>query len=748
MSDILAKSNPEVTLKVHINNCLTVEQELSKSIPALNSLCSEYNFFEILKICIICHDLGKSNIEFQKLLKGEKNHWNGRRHELYSTPFIKNLNININDRIRESILISVLSHHITLQEILERQARNNLIKENNLNNVIDYSFDEFKITDSIIESINEILDKFDLTLKSNVKYLFPEEIKKFISSDSIKSDLLFYILLIGALKQCDHLGSAEIDSIEILNESDFNYLINLHNKLIKNGKDFYYHQKKSFETLGNAILNAPTGSGKTESSILWLKKNILEFGQGRTFYVLPFTASINAMYERLNKNIGNKKIGMFHGKISEYLYNKFENDDIENKNSLILKVKNNFKRINHPIKVTTPFQLLRNIFGIKGFELGFVEMYGGFYIFDEIHSYNPEVIAQILILIEFIINKLNGHIFVMSATIPSYLKSKIGESLKPYQEIFASKNLLNEFTRHKIILIEGKINDYVNKIIEDVNKKKKVLVVCNTIQSSQNLFKLIIEFIDKKDCVLLHSRFNGWDRAKIEYDIINKNILLLVGTQVIEVSLDIDYDVIYTELAPLDALIQRFGRVNRDLKKGICPCYIFCDNNEKDFYIYNKERVNKTLSSLKKIISEDKGIIYEVKLQKYIDEVYNEMNEDEKIEFNKIYDLLKISINNLTPFKNCSQNEEEFYKQFDGIKVLPIKFESKYIELINNNSFIAAENYEVTINKKYFISQIKSDPPRITRKIFNKILYYAIENKYDSDLGLLNEIENDDNTFF
>mgnify|MGYP003589151168 CR=1 FL=1 len=92
MSDILAKSNPEVTLKVHIHNCLTVEQELSKSISFLNSLCSEYNFFEILKICIICHDLGKSNIEFQKLLKGEKNHWNGRRHELYSTPFIKNLN--------------------------------------------------------------------------------------------------------------------------------------------------------------------------------------------------------------------------------------------------------------------------------------------------------------------------------------------------------------------------------------------------------------------------------------------------------------------------------------------------------------------------------------------------------------------------------------------------------------------------------------------------------------------------------
>jgi CRISPR-associated endonuclease/helicase Cas3 len=49
----------------------------------------------------------------------------------------------------------------------------------------------------------------------------------------------------------------------------------------------------------------------------------------------------------------------------------------------------------------------------------------------------------------------------------------------------------------------------------------------------------------------------------------------LIGTQAIEVSLDIDYDVIFSDPAPLDALIQRFGRVNRKRLKSPCPCLVF-----------------------------------------------------------------------------------------------------------------------------------------------------------------------------
>ncbi|MBK6934594.1 MAG: hypothetical protein IPH17_05910 [Bacteroidales bacterium] len=69
------------------------------------------------------------------------------------------------------------------------------------------------------------------------------------------------------------------------------------------------------------------------------------------------------------------------------------------------------------MKVATPFQLLKSIFGLKGFEKGIFEMSGGYFIFDEIHAYDPEVIAQIKVLLEFAINHLNVKVCLMTTTL-------------------------------------------------------------------------------------------------------------------------------------------------------------------------------------------------------------------------------------------------------------------------------------------------------------------------------------------
>jgi CRISPR-associated endonuclease/helicase Cas3 len=751
MNEILAKSNPEISLDTHISDCLLIEQELFKSIPALTNISDKYKFFEVLKLSIIFHDLGKSNPEFQKLLKGKTNCWNNKRHELYSVPFIKNSSFNAFDQ--NLVLISVLSHHKTFEEIYEKESRKNLLNNLNLEGVIENSSEDLNIDEESFCIICNILKKYDISLNNNPKYSFPGEIKYYLNANNDSIIKFECILMIGALKHCDHLGSAGIKEIIRLEKSDFEYLTSLRNELIKKDKDFYPHQRKSSKIHGNVILNAPTGSGKTESALLWLKSNLKKIGQGRAYYILPFTASINAMYERLNKDIGSQnKVGMLHGKLTQYLYKQFEGNDIASRNKEILKQKDKFKKITCPLKVVTPFQLLKHIFGVKGFELGFVEMYSGFYIFDEIHAYNPEVMAQILILIEYIVKKLKGYVFIMSATIPGYLKKMIDDNIGKHKDIYLSNTFLDTFNRHKINLINDNIDNYIELISEGVNNGKKVLVVCNTIQTSQNIYQKLKECVNsERKSVLLHSRFNGIDRADKESRIYKGNIDLLVGTQAIEVSLDIDYDIIYTELAPLDALIQRFGRVNRRLKKGICSCTVFCENNERDFYIYNKERMQNTLKCLENISSHEDGILFESRLQQYIDIVYPGMNEYEKNIFDITYNSLNYSIKQLNPFKRNSQKENDFYKQFDGIKVLPIKYESDYLECINNGDYIGAENYEVSINKKYFAVQINNMPRKIFKKCIltnrEEFYYYVIDNKYNSDLGLLNEVENDDFTF-
>src|SRR5690606_8677583 len=116
---------------------------------------------------------------------------------------------------------------------------------------------------------------------------------------------------------------------------------------------------------------------------------------------------------------------------------------------------------------------------------------------------------------------------------------------------------------HRLEIRQGLLADGLTEIKYYLaDKKAKVLVVCNTVASAQKVYKELKASVPGVEAILLHGSFAGRDRARKERDLSGKEIQLLVGTQAIEVSLDIDYDIIFTEPAPIDALIQRFGRVN------------------------------------------------------------------------------------------------------------------------------------------------------------------------------------------
>ncbi len=126
-------------------------------------------------------------------------------------------------------------------------------------------------------------------------------------------------------------------------------------------------------------------------------------------------------------------------------------------------------------------------------------------------------------------------------------------------------------------LHEGDIVNGVDGILARAKEGKRILVILNTVELAQKIFKEIAE--KNKDNIylkLIHSRFTFKDRKSIEDEIIStfsnpkpiteKEGKILVATQVVEASLDIDADILYTELAPIDALVQRMGRVWRRIK--------------------------------------------------------------------------------------------------------------------------------------------------------------------------------------
>jgi CRISPR-associated endonuclease/helicase Cas3 len=232
-------------------------------------------------------------------------------------------------------------------------------------------------------------------------------------------------------------------------------------------------------------------------------------------------------------------------------------------------------------------------------------------------------------------------------------------------------------------------------------------------------------------------------------------VKLLVGTQAIEVSLDIDYDVIFTEPAPLDALLQRFGRVNRHRLNGQyrppCDCIVFSERNEVDKYIYkNEEVIIRTLKVLREIESINSGVVAEIDLQKYIDQVYPDWSIKDREDFDRVYTHLKVDVmENLAPFIYDSHREDEFEKQFDGVKVLPAIKADEYRELLDANKFIKAESLKVSITKQRFASLISKDGIHrdvsafklLRKEEFKEQSYYIIDCKYDSELGLQLDIE-------
>lgn len=175
---------------------------------------------------------------------------------------------------------------------------------------------------------------------------------------------------------------------------------------------------------------------------------------------------------------------------------------------------------------------------------------------------------------------------------------------------------------------------------------------------------------------------------------------MLVATQVVEVSLDIDLDTIYSDPAPLEALLQRFGRVNRACAKQICPVYVFRYPDDGQ-YVYSDRLVRTTLSELAR---HDGGEIDESQINDWLDRIYSdqEIQQQWSEAYEHIAQSAQLVLNNLRPFNSDAQLEQDFDAMFDNVEVLPMRFEREYLQCLGDNDFLQASQYFVGISKKKY----------------------------------------------
>ncbi len=455
-------------------------------------------------------------------------------------------------------------------------------------------------------------------------------------------------------------------------------------------QDLRAHQELCREAEGSVMFAAPTGSGKTEAALLWVARQAVNGGAPRIYYVLPFQASMNAMQERLSIPFP-ENVGLQHGKSRFALYrmllNKEYTPGVAARNA---KLANQLMRLHYyPVRILSPYQLLGAMYRLKGYESALTDVFGGLFVFDEIHAYEVKRLALILRMMEYLGQNYGVRFCIMSATFPDILKGWLSMAVPDLRELSVPEHLFEAFRRHRVVLLDGELESDrgIQKILEAA-RQGSVLVCCNTVGRAQGVYERLKTSGAELRLEPLHGRFNARDRVGKERKLLSEmgtglkpdaSGTVLVATQVVEVSLDIDFDTIFTEPAPLDALLQRFGRVNRGRRYPLRDVHVFrepCENTP----IYDELLVQRTLAVLERV----NGHPVDEKLAKdWLDEIYaGEVSERWKSEFEEASRIFRRACTErLFPYQSDKELGESFYEMFDGTEVVPASFEEEFKKL-------------------------------------------------------------------
>ncbi len=744
---IYAKGNPHwTTLENHIEDCLQTFTSLSREFPYLPKLSKVGDFWRQLFLCIVFHDLGKVAAGFQASLNGTP--WN-YRHEILSAGLVPNLNLS--QEVKQAVAMAVAtSHHGSTYLWRNYTTSTESGQQNWMKKVAEMKVNEDELQ-KILKRFQYFAKKYfgehldeleDIGHAKNCVDILQSYVRPLLAGEIDLTNSAYHILLRGLTIASDHLASAGLKEIR--------HLHNLHEYILRCDKirenSLLPFQEKAWKICSSCMLQAPTGSGKTAAALLWASGN--QDSGRRVFYVLPYVASINAMQKELQDeyHIPQDDVGVIHHRALYFIYKSFLEKEGENLSPSEAKkmaraVHDQTRKIYRPIKILTPYQLIKPFYGIKGWETVIAEMTGGLFVFDEIHAYEPRTIGLIVRLVEEL-RKFGSKCLFMSATLPKFLRDLLNEShessltlieLNPNEP---REEELRLQTRHTPIHIKGEITDNLELIRDELRRghsmQRNVLIVCNSVRRAQQVYNALKDHA--RNPKLIHSRFISSDRERIEREI--KQADLLVGTQAIEVSLNFSFRTMFSEPAPIDALLQRMGRVNR-FGRTPTNVYVFTVGSEADEYIYDKDLVQKTLEHF------PSGSPLSNKLAaSLVEKVYEEgYQADEQAEYEEAYTAFGDIITQLQIYDE-SDFKDEFFDLIKAVEATPKKFYHLYRQLVHEERFLDATGLVLPVSLRQW-SYLKNKG-----RVWKEEGHWYIDARYDSELGVILEESEVNDTIF
>lgn len=373
--------------------------------------------------------------------------------------------------------------------------------------------------------------------------------------------------------------------------------------------------------LGNGpnlfILEDTTGSGKTEAALM-LAHRLISSGQSKGMYVaLPTMATSNAMFSRVNAiyreffeedsfpslvlaHSANRHSKLFRNSVYknwksvQSSYSKNNEDSTASFDAFSWITDTRKLALLSDVGIGTIDQALVGAITVKHQALRLLGLCGKVLIVDEVHAYDPYMLELLQVVLSF--QAMHGSsVILLSATLPVSVKDSlrsaflrgISEQTPPYSfpDSFPQASITTRtdtistgldstsrsFKEFKVNFVQNEI-EALETVLDAAKAGGCACWVRNSVSCASSIYDLLESYPDIEP-ILFHSAYALSDRQKIEQKVLklfgpdskpeDRAGKILIATQVVEQSLDIDFDVMVTDLAPIDLVIQRAGRLHR-----------------------------------------------------------------------------------------------------------------------------------------------------------------------------------------
>lgn len=705
---------------------------------------SKLNFDKIIKYTGRFHDFGKYTTFFQDYLDGrfdgaEKNH------SILSAVVILNYLKNkekLSDKEKYLIYYFIRFHHSNLQS----PGQDSLIDQ----------FKNIRLKKTIDKQKEKIFDKKCLIKKEididifNDKYfqIFKDDIEDIIDNLSDEENIENYFLityLFSLLIEADKLSASHTKLYHLKNISIdlVNNYVKLKPKIFeetfKKRNQVKQEIESSIENInikseGLFTITAPTGIGKTLSSLNFAiklrdKTNKEQGYFPQIIYCLPFINIIDQTVDEFENVFKNESIQIIkHHSYTDIfsLSKETEKQDYDYQNYKML-----VETWQGDIIITTFVQFLQTLIGIKNKALKkFNHFAGSIIIMDEVQSINckywPLTGASIYYLNKF----LNTKIILMTATQPPFFKNlkklDIQEEIKPIELLSNNKTYFENLNRTKIVpLLQTDLKDSIDFIEifkQYYDKTKSTLIVVNTIKRSTQIFEEIKRNyeneINKGQMCLFYLSTSLVPKQrllvikKLKKLLAGKISLILVSTQSVEAGVDLNFDIGFRDIGPLDSIIQVAGRINREGDKNhYSPLYVLSYKDDSSWvYGHIIPKVSKDILRKYKEIPENQ---YQQLVEEYFNKINSEsLSQQDSIEIFQAMKRLEFSSGNNN-------------KSVSDFQLIDVRYEIVEVFI----DFYKGKNKSTSILEKFLFAKKNKDQSSIMKMKKRFYSYVVSVNK-------------------